>query len=250
MRVRGLYAELEKLIPPELSMEWDNDGLMVCPNPDREVTKVLLTLDVTAAAVDFAIEKSCETIISHHPLIFKPLKHISDKRLLKLVKNDISVMSFHTRLDIVDGGVNDELAKTLGLTEIEKYGELARIGRPHAEMQFDEYAGYVGRKLGALVVNVVKCRETVGRVMVTGGDGKDFYRDAKSSGVGTYITGAMSYNTMADAYDDESAVNIIEAGHYHTEQPVLKALKRMLVQISTDIETIEFESNPVITIGE
>ena len=251
MRAEQLYAELEKLIPRELSCDWDNDGLMAASYTDKPVERVLLTLDVTMPAVEYAIENSCDVIISHHPLIFRPLKGLRDEKLLRIVKNEIAVMSFHTRLDIVQGGVNDELAALLGLENVAQYGEgeLARIGDLKENMSFDEYAEFVRKTLGAPYVNVIKCREEVGRVMAAGGDGKDFYADAVSSGAGTYITGAMSYNTLVDAAENPAKVNVIEAGHYFTEQPVLNALERMVKNIIPEAEIRTYEANPVKTIG-
>jgi len=249
MRAYELYKRLDELIPSELSCDWDNDGLMVASGAENEVKKVLFTLDVTDIAVDYAVENEFDTIISHHPLIFRPIKRLSDPKLMKLVKNDITVMSFHTRFDIVEGGVNDELASVLGLKNVTRYGELARIGEISENMTFDRFAEFVRIKLNAPYVNTVKCREDVGRVMMAGGDGKDFYADAVSSGAGTYITGAMSYNTLVDAAENPAKVNVIEAGHYFTEQPSLKALERMVKAIIPQVKTIIYESNPVKTVG-
>jgi len=240
-----LYNELEKLIPRELSCDWDNDGYMCEGGREREVKHILLSLDATCAAVDKAVELGCDTIITHHPMIFKPIKRLCDPKLMKLVLNGINVMSFHTRLDIVDGGVNTELAELLRLKNVCLYGELARMGYISEDMDFETFAEFVKKKLGAPHLNIVKCRDDVGRVMVAGGDGKDFYADAVSSGAGTYITGSMSYNTLADAYDNPAKVNVIEAGHYFTEQPVLCALERMVGVLVPDARVTIFESNPV-----
>ena len=112
MTVKELYEKLDKRIPKELSEPWDNDGLMCSPDTSLEVKKALLTLDVTEEIVDFAIERSYDLIISHHPLIFRPVSHITEdnhvaRKLIKLINNGISVFSFHTRLDKAEGGVND-----------------------------------------------------------------------------------------------------------------------------------------------
>ena len=250
MRAYELYKRLDELIPSELSCDWDNDGLMVAAGAENEVKRVLFTLDVTDSAVNYAAENGYDTIISHHPLIFRPIKRLGDPKLMKLVKNDITVMSFHTRFDIVQGGVNDELAALLGLKNVTQYGELARIGDMSEDMTFDEFAEFVRIKLKAPYVNTVKCREDVGRAAVAGGDGKDFYADAVSSGAGTYITGAMSYNTLVDAAENPARVNVIEAGHYFTEQPSLAALERMVKSIIPQAETTIYESNPVRSTGE
>ena len=110
-----LYNYLDKLIPTSLSCDWDNDGLMCCPDEGAVVKKVLIALDITERTVDYAIEGGFDTIISHHPLIFSRVSHLTQqsntsRKLIKLVKNGISAMSFHTRLDAVEGGVNTALA--------------------------------------------------------------------------------------------------------------------------------------------
>ncbi|MBR4872828.1 MAG: Nif3-like dinuclear metal center hexameric protein, partial [Clostridia bacterium] len=127
MTVSELYRFLENKIPKSLSCEWDNDGLMCCPDPAREVKKVLFALDITEAVVEMAIEKGCDVILSHHPLVFRPVKALTTeggvpRKLIRLVQNGISAMSFHTRLDAVCGGVNDILAATLGLENVSAFG--------------------------------------------------------------------------------------------------------------------------------
>ena len=109
MTVRQLYAFLEARIPRTLSCSWDNDGLAVCASPDKPVRRVLVTLDVTADAIAYAEQGGFDVVLSHHPLLFSPLRSLcagSDPadRVLSLLRADISAMSFHTRLDAVDGG--------------------------------------------------------------------------------------------------------------------------------------------------
>ena len=121
MTHRELYRYLEEKMPRALSCAWDNDGLMCCPDGGREVRRVLVALDVTAEAVRYAVEGGYDVIVSHHPMIFKGLKAINDEhyvadKAMTLIREWISVMSFHTRLDAVEGGVNDTLANLLGLS--------------------------------------------------------------------------------------------------------------------------------------
>ena len=115
-----LYTKLNEKYPKELSCEWDNDGLM-CPfDLNRQVKNVLVALDVTMDTVRYAIDNGYDTVISHHPLVFRSQKGLTSsnytqKKLIELVKNDINVLSFHTRLDAAFGGVNDTLCAVLGL---------------------------------------------------------------------------------------------------------------------------------------
>ena len=133
MTVNELSRYLNEKIPRELSCSWDNDGLMCCSDGEREVKKALFCMDVTPEAIDHAIDGGFDVIISHHPLIFRGVKTLSGDygipaRLIKLIKNDISVMSFHTRFDAVDGGVNDALAELLNLRILKSSRAARRSG--------------------------------------------------------------------------------------------------------------------------
>ena len=123
MTVRTIYEKLCERIPEDLKEIWDNDGLMCSSDDGREVKRALVTLDVTEDIVDYAISNDIDLIVSHHPLIFKPLTSVTEdshvaRKVIKLIKNDISVMSFHTRADKVEGGVNDILAEILGMDTV------------------------------------------------------------------------------------------------------------------------------------
>ena len=214
---------------------------------EREAKRVLLTLDVTEAAAEKAAALGCDAVVSHHPLIFRPIGRLTSPKLLMLAKHEIAVMSFHTRLDNLDGGVNDELAAVLGLIGAVKYGEggTARLGQT-SFTRFADFAAHVKKALGAPVLHIVQNAEETGPVLVLGGDGKDFYPDALRA-KGTFVTGAMGYHAMAAAADD-GVVNVIEAGHFHTEQPVLRVLERMIRQADAAIDVRFFASDPITVI--
>ncbi|MCL2518094.1 MAG: Nif3-like dinuclear metal center hexameric protein, partial [Oscillospiraceae bacterium] len=205
-----LYNYLNELIPNDLSLDWDNDGLMCAAGIDDPVTHVLITLDVTEETVNYAVKHNADTIISHHPLIFKPLTSIKNNKLVKLIQNNITVMSFHTRLDIVEDGVNSQFANLLELNNIETFAEIGRVGSLPREYAFLEFIQYVKDLLNCERITAVKNQNVIKRVAVTGGDGKDFYGEALKTGADTYLTGNLSYNIMADAL--ETDMNIIEAG--------------------------------------
>ena len=121
-----VWRYLDELIPSSQSEEWDNDGLMIASGADCK--KALIALDPTAEVIRYAAQNNFNAVITHHPLIFRPLRNIGDEKLIIAVKNDIAVMSFHTRLDANSPGVNDALAAKLGLADTEISGML-RIGK-------------------------------------------------------------------------------------------------------------------------
>ncbi|MBN2830497.1 MAG: Nif3-like dinuclear metal center hexameric protein, partial [Candidatus Cloacimonetes bacterium] len=116
--IKDILAKMNKLAPTQIAYSWDNVGLMV-GDPEWQVKKILLTLDVTKAAIEKAIAEKADLIVSHHPFIFRPIKSVTDPRIIKLIENKIGVISFHTNLDLVNGGVNTALAQKLELCDLE-----------------------------------------------------------------------------------------------------------------------------------
>ena len=252
MTVKELYEKLSARIPESLSEEWDNDGLMCSSDSSAEVKRVLLTLDVTEEVVDYAIERSYDLIVSHHPLIFRPVSKFTEdnhvaRKIIKLINNGISVFSFHTRLDKVSGGVNDTLAALLSLSSVSCFGEgeLGRVGTLSREMEFDEFSEFVKGALGVSSIRVANAYNTVRRVAVVGGDGKDYIAAAVKAGADTYVSGRLSYNTMEEAA--ELGINLVEAGHYHTEVPVLSFLAELISAADMRL-TVDFADSNMIEI--
>lgn len=228
MTVRQLAAELDKHIPKELSEVWDNDGSMVIPEPDAEVTRVLCALDCTSAAIKKAKEWGCNVIITHHPLIFKPLGALVPddsvgKRVLECVKSSIAVLSYHTRLDSMEGGVNDVLCDSLGIMEREAFLPYGRIGDVK-EQSFEDFSAFVAQKLclNREEMGLVKCSDSVKRVAVVSGCGKDEISAVISAGADTFITGEVMHNHFIACR--ELGLNLICATHYATERVVLPIL--------------------------
>ena len=225
MTVKELYRHFEARIPKTLSEEWDNDGLMCSADTSKEVSRVLVTLDVTEEIVDYAIESGFDLIISHHPLIFKPISSLTDsgsvqRKLIKLLMAEISVFSFHTRADKVTGGVNDCLADILDIFDTKPFGEgeLGRIGSIDEQQSLEDFVYRVKQQTQSDFVKYSDGLNPVRVVAVVGGDGKDYVRAAIEAGADTFVSGRISYNLMEEAA--ELGINMIEAGHYFTEQPV------------------------------
>ncbi len=255
MTVKELYKILNEKIPPSLSCDWDNDGLMCCPEGERQIKKALVTLDVTEGAISYACEHGFDVIISHHPFIFKGLKAINEDNhiavgAVELIKNNISVMSFHTRLDAAEGGVNDTLAALLELQNIQPFGEngetVGRIGEISENLTLTELAERVKTVTGAPFVLVADGKRQVKRVALLGGEGGDDIGAALLAGADTYISGRLGYHHMTDA--SGIGINLIEAGHFYTEFPVCLTLERMLAKIDSDIKTEIYYSNRIICI--
>ena len=250
MTVKKLYESLCEYIPEELREEWDNDGIMCCPDSSAEVKSALIALDVTEEIVDYAIGRNFDLIISHHPLIFRPIGEITEenpvsRKIIKLVSNNVSVFSFHTRADKARGGVNDRLCALLGIKNAVPFGEggLGRVGELTMECELDEFTDLVKTKLSAEGVRVSDGYNSVKRVAVVGGDGKDFVSAAIAAEADTYLSGRISYNLMEEA--SERGINLIEAGHYYTEFPVTSFFADLVGKFDANIYVEIADSNMI-----
>ena len=250
MTVRELYEKISDRIPEDLRESWDNDGLMCSADDLATVSRALVTLDVTEEVVDYAIDNGFDLIVSHHPLVFKPLSslnpenHIS-RKLIKLIRAGESVISLHTRADKVRGGVNDCLARLLGLEDVEPLGEdcLGRIGHLERETSLEEFCERIKSALGIDKLLASDAYNPVYTVALVGGDGKGYVSDAIEMGADTYISGRIGYNVMEEAA--EMGINLIEAGHYATEFPVTKFFSHLINKIDPKI-TVEVVGSYVI----
>ena len=252
MTVLEFYNKLTERIPKELSCSWDGDGFEVCADKDRAVSRVLVSLDITNEVIDKAINEGFDVIVAHHPLFFKGIKEVSvlspdGERAVKLVKNNISVMTFHTRLDAVEGGVNDTLAKCLGLDDVETVeynGEnMIRVGNLQNEMKAEDFAALVKERLSAPAVTLSLSGKGARRVALLGGSGGGDIGACNVCHADTYVTGEMRYHELLSSND--RGVNLIEAGHFYTEFPVCEILKGFIGEIDSSIDAEVYFSDRV-----
>jgi dinuclear metal center YbgI/SA1388 family protein len=246
---RDIYSFISEKFPRTLSSSWDNDGLMVCPNIDKEAKKVLISLDVTAKVAEYAKENGFDLILSHHPLVFKPIRQLScespnSKIATNLFASGISVMSFHTRFDAGEGGMNDVLSAKLGLKVVGKFGEdgddLGRICELDKTIPFSSLCNLVKDKLGTPNLFAVPWKKEIKKVAILGGGGGSYIESAAKAGADALITGSVSYNALLDA--DQIGISVIAAGHYYTEEVFCDAMKELLQAHFSDIK---IEISPV-----
>lgn len=250
--VREIYQYLDGLAPFSLQMDFDNAGFLV-GRGDRQVEKLLVSLDITEEVAEEAAELGCQLVVSHHPVIFFPAKSITDgdptgRTLLALAEHQIAAICAHTNLDAVHGGVNDALAQKLELTQIEqlKQDGVDASGRPYGigrvgnttgiPMYAPAFAAFVKEALGANGVRFVDARRPVRRVAVGGGACADMLKDALAMGCDTFVTADVKYNGFLDA--KALGVNLIDAGHYPTEQVVVPVLEKWLRSAFPKVEIL------------
>ena len=228
MKTPQLYKKLDIIIPSSLSCEWDNDGLSVLPSPEHESKRILVSLDVRDEVLDYAIKNGFDTIVTHHPLIFSPLKELNgssvvSEKATRLIRANIAAMSFHTRFDALPGGVSDVLCDTLGFKAAGAFGEgdcgrICDIG----EQSFDTLAATVKKIFGPAHFFAEKAAEKVRCAAVCGGAAEDLIPEAKEKGADVFICGEVRYHHAIDAADN--GMNIICVGHYESEYPALRRL--------------------------
>lgn len=240
MTVREFYRALCAIIPRELGCDWDVDGLNVCPDPTREVKRVLVALDATNEVVDKAVSEGYDVIFTHHPMLFGGLKNVladdyDGAKVIKLCKSGVSAVSFHTRIDAAEGGVNDILASLVGLENVEIVGDerIMRIGTLASPMSAVAFAAKVKEVLGAPAVLCADAGKDVHRVAVVGGSGKSEVALALASGADTFLTGELKYSQYCDAH----CLNLLVAGHFYTEDPICKRLCELVAEICPEAQT-------------
>ena len=248
----------EEKIPASLSCAWDHDGVQCLPEPNHEVKTILTTLDVTERTVDYAIKNGVDLIISHHPLLFRPLYAIADESengriLTLLIRNGIALFSYHTRADKIEGGVCDLLAARLGLTEIQEVeteeGALLRVGKLENCMRLGDYAESVRQSLSAegVLLATDDQNRPIRCVAVSGGEGGDFIEDARRAGADLFVSGRIGYHRMLEAANGGMAM--IEAGHYFTEREVVYFFARLAEERDPNAKIVVYAPKLLSLVG-
>ena len=236
--VADILSFLDTLAPRSLKMEWDNVGLL-CGSKSTAVTKILVALDPFEGVCQEAAEIGAELIVTHHPLIFQPARTITDetsigRSIQLLCRQGISAINAHTNLDIAAGGVNDVLAEKLGLQNIAtSEGGLLRQGDV-AEQSLETFLATVKNSLGCQGLRYVDSSKPVRKVAVGGGSCASEMMEALTAGCDTFVTADVKYNQFWDARD--LGLNLIDAGHFHTENPIVPVLAEKLQAAFPEIQ--------------
>lgn len=258
MIIAELLQSLEELAPLPLQDDYDNSGLQVGLS-GQDLKAVLVTLDITEDVIDEAARLGCNLIVSHHPLIFKALKKVTDasyqqRCVLKAIKNDIVLYAAHTNLDNAENGVNYKMAEVLGLTGLEwlspREDAAGRscgsgvIGNLPSEVDARAFLLDVKSKFGVdCLMHSEINRNTVRRVAICGGAGSFLMPDAIKAGADCFLTGEISYHH----FFENDGLLVAALGHYQSEQYTKDLLKDYMVQRFPElrVEIYSGSTNPI-----
>lgn len=245
MKLKDFITWYEKLVPLELQEDFDNSGIQF-GNLNREINKILISLDLDDNCLNRAIREKYDLIFTHHPVIFHPLKNIIEQknsvntRLISAIKNEICIYSSHTNLDSVEFGVSDALAKQLGLINPKildshknnfGYGKYSDIEEDFAEnFIFD-----LKNKLN--LENVIVYGNTnrkIKRIAVLGGSGGHFIENCIDINCDVFVSSEFKHDEQIDAQDNN--LILIDIGHYESEKFILEPLRQTIQKSFPDIK--------------
>lgn len=235
-KINDIINYFETFAPTCLAMDFDNVGLLV-GDKSKEISKVLVTLDITKDVVFEAENLGCELIISHHPVIFSPVKRLwCDDVPYLLASKGISALCMHTNLDLSDiFGVNLCLAEAIGVKNTVKSetGECLFIGELENETDINEFAENVKKSLNCNGVRYTDVKKTVKKVAVSSGAGGSEIFCASQIGADVLVTGEIKHHEINAG--NELEINIVDTGHFKSEDVVILPLIKRLSDNFSDI---------------
>lgn len=262
MKIAELVQYLESIAPLHLQESYDNSGLLVGRQETR-ITGVIVSLDATVEVIEEAIDKGCNVVVSHHPIVFTGLKRFNSsdyvqKAIETAIKNDIALYAIHTNLDnVYQQGVNGKICELLGLedTQIlspkeglnhndETVGS-GMIGSLPIDMDEPSFLQYVKDKMSA---EMVKHTQYLGKnpkkIAVCGGSGKFLLDTAIQKGADVFISSDFKYHEYFDA---NNVILVADIGHYETEQHTITLLYELVTQKFRNFAThcTKIRTNPV-----
>lgn len=239
-KVKDFYGYLNSIAPFETQEDWDNSGMLV-GDMDAEVKKVAVVLDITHEEIKKAKAIGADLIISHHPVIFNPIKSVTKGSVpYELVASSINALCCHTPLDIADGGTNDSLAELLGINVTRTEDPILRLGTVEPTTA-ENLAGKIAKTLNTKV-RYADAGRKIEKIAICTGAGCSLIEAAGE--IDAFITGDASHHNFLDCI--QAGITLIAAGHYETEIVVVPVLVKELQAQFPDIEIIDIkQENPI-----
>ncbi len=225
--IADLIAAFDRWAPPNLAESYDNVGLHT-GQPTATLTSALVALEITETVLDEAHELGANLVITHHPLWFRPRKHLRgddfvSRCLLLALERRIALFALHTNLDNVSTGVNSRIGRRLGLVETRILqprdstgqtgaGLIGRLPAPLSEAQFRQH---VRQQLQTRLLRYAPGPPVIERVAVCGGSGSFLIEAALQAGADAFVTGDLTHHYF---FEPQGRMLLVDAGHYETEQ--------------------------------
>lgn len=258
VKIKEVLAALERFAPLPLQEDWDNAGLQIGLT-EEQVSGALLSLDVTDRVIDEAIGRGCNLIVSHHPLLFHPLRRLAgstavERMAMRLIEKHIAVVSMHTNMDNALGGVNFKMAEKMGLINVrplvpdkQNAGKASgAIGEFMDPMAADDFVAMLKR---AFSVEALMCNELLRRriktVAMCGGAGSFMLKDALECGADAFVTGEMHYH---EYFYVEQKIQIAVLGHCQSERFTSEIFQSIIREKCPQVEVFisREDTNPII----
>ena len=260
MKIKDILGALEEFAPLALQDGYDNAGLQIGLAEDAEATGALLCLEVTEEIVNEAILRGCNLIVSHHPLLFHPLKSITERDyvgrvIFKAIQHGIAIYAAHTNLDSAQDGVAFKMAEKLGLQNIEwllekvpyeRYGHtlmagegiIAQLPSAVSKREFMEHVKEVFHLKSLRVNNAEK--KLISRVALCGGSGAFLISKAVEQQADAFVTGEIGYHRF---FGCEQDILLMEIGHYESEQYTIEVLRDIITRFAPTLYVCKAETN-------
>ena len=248
--VEEIKSFMESWAKDEYQLSWDNSGSQV--EFKENTDSVVLAMDVTDKVIYKALEMDAKLIISHHPMFFSGSKNIIEgtylgDNIIKIIKNNISVFSYHTSMDVAEDGVNDTLFEKLDLKNksiltYEEEKPMGLIGEFERELTLTDLDKFLREKLQVAKIKYYGREDrNIKKVAILGGSGSDFISQAKEAGVDAYITSDIKYHDGQRAYEDD--LILVDVGHFYSERIILPKIKKKLQENFKDLDFYIQESS-------
>jgi dinuclear metal center YbgI/SA1388 family protein len=264
--VADIINVMSAIAPPNLAEDWDNVGLQV-GRLDWSVNRVWIALDPSPDVVSAACQSQVNLLITHHPLIFRPLNFVDfdsaiGSAICMAAKNKLAIFAAHTNFDSAVDGLNDILARRIGLSRLQPLvksedsqndGGLGRVGEFTKPLDLKSFALYVKKKLGLVSLKVAgDLTMIISKVAVCTGSGSSLIRNFFSSGAQVFISGDLHYHDAKEALPKN--LGLIDIGHFASEQLMIEVLAERLSRLLTDdqfsvtVEACRLEKDPFLSL--